>query len=218
MNIIILEDHPVLRDALLNYLTTKYEPENIEAFCTPKNATDYIRKNRIDLIIVDLEYKDDSCGLKFVKNFRKSNKETKLIAYTSHKVFSIISELKSCGFNSYICKEESFDQLTLTIDRVMKKSSNSFFESPSYVQFMNERNTVTDKFFNTTYEQDHSLTPTERRVSNYVKQDPKLSNTELSKKLDIKLNTLKKHITSIYKKLNVSSKEGIALFLQNMEY
>ncbi len=71
-----------------------------------------------------------------------------------------------------------------------------------------------NKFFSSEYEREISLTPTENKVCQLIAVNPKVDNTILAKQMEMKLNTLKKHITSIYKKLDVHSKEGVVIYNQ----
>jgi len=213
MNIVIVEDHSVLLFGLREILVSKLDINSIGGFCMPTKAMDQVKWSETDLLIADLEFKNGECGIDFVKKLRVRYPKLRVIAYSSHKIFSVLNELKRSGFNSYVCKEMPVKELIYTIGIVMKQSANGFYESDSYRKFMHDRKTVENKFFSSTYEKQVSLTPTEKRVCEMIALNPHIDNLILANSLDMKLNTLKKHITSIYKTLNVKSKEGILIFL-----
>lgn len=215
MNIVIVEDHPVVLYGLIEILENKLQASSIKGFCTPTKAECQVNWQSVDLVIVDFEFKSKDCGINFAKSLRSKYSNLRIIAYSSHKIFSVLNQLKRTGFNSYECKEMPIKDFITTINRVLNQPVNYFYESESYKKYMLERKTVENKFFSSKYERDISLTPTERAVCNKIIFTPKIDNSVLAKELDMKLNTLKKHITSIYKKLDVRSKEGIALALES---
>ncbi len=214
MNVVIVEDHAVLLYGLIEIIESKLEVSSIEGFCTSAKSEYHAKWLETDLLIADLEFKNGECGIDFVKKLRVRYPKIRIIAYSSHKIFSVLNKLKRSGFNSYVCKEMPVKELINTIGMVMKQSPNVFYESGSYRKFMHERKTVENKFFSSKYERDISLTPTERVVCERIADMPKIDNSILAKDLNMKLNTLKKHITSIYKKLDVHSKEGVVIYNQ----
>jgi DNA-binding NarL/FixJ family response regulator len=214
MNVVIVEDHSVLLYGLIEIVESKFELDSIEGFCTPTKAESHVNWQDVDLLIVDLEFKNGDCGINFANCLRKAYSKLRIIAYSSHKIFSVLNQLKRNGFNSYVCKEMPIKELINTIDVVIKQSVNGFYESDSYRKFMHDRKTVENKFFTSLYEKQVSLTPTENKVCQLIAINPKLDNTILAKQMEMKLNTLKKHITSIYKKLDVKSKEGICMLIK----
>jgi len=213
INVVIVEDHSVLLYGLVEIVEGKFELASVEGFCTPTKAESHVHWQHVDLLIVDLEFKNGDCGIDLVNRLRRTYSNLRIIAYSSHKIFSVLNQLKRNGFNSYVCKEMPIKELIYTIDMVMKQSDKVFYESDSYRKFMHDRKTVERKFFTSIYEKQVSLTPTENRVCQLIAVNPKVDNTILARQMEMKLNTLKKHITSIYKKLNVHSKEGIVLFV-----
>ena len=214
INVVIVEDHSVLLSGLIDLVENKLEVSSVKGFCTPLKTECHVDWQSVDLVIVDLEFKNGDCGIEFANKLRREYPDLRIIAYSSHKIFSILNQLKRNGFNSYVCKERPIKELIDTINKVTKQSVNVFYESDSYREFMHDRKIVENKFFSSTYEKHVSLTPTENRVCQLIAANPKIDNTILAKQMEMKLNTLKKHITSIYKKLDVHSKDGIVLFVE----
>jgi len=209
MNVVIVEDHSVLLYGLTDILEDKLDDPLIKGFCTPAKAELETNWTETDLLITDLEFKNDESGLDLTKRLRSQFPKLRIIAYSTHKILSILNGLKKNGFNSYVCKEMPVKELLVSIDKVMQQTPKVFYESNSYKTFMHERKLVEEKMFASSYERNVSLTPTEKLVCKKISQNPQITNLDLAIDLKIELNTLKKHITSIYKKLGVKSKEGI---------
>ncbi len=136
MNVIIVEDHSVLLYGLIEIIEHKFQLVSVEGFCTPVKTESHVNWQDVDLLIVDLEFKNGDCGIKFANSLRKVYPDLHIIAYSSHKIFSVLNQLKRNGFNSYVCKEMPIKELINTIDVVMKQSVNSFYESDSYRKFI----------------------------------------------------------------------------------
>lgn len=217
MKTIIVEDHPLLQEAIKNLFLNNFPESEIECFSSPKRALMHIQNRKADVMTVDLEYSDGSCGINFVSEVRKFNDTTRIVAYTSHKVFQILNSLKKAGFNSYVCKESIDRELIDTIEYVLKKSVNSFYESPSFKNNIDEHILIEEKFFSSEYEKLKTLTKTEVKAIDIITNNREISNEDLAENLGIKTTTVKKHITNIYNKIRVSSKEGIALFFNHIK-
>jgi len=216
MNVVIVEDHSVLLYGLTDILKNKMDVSSVKGFCTPAKAELEVNWTDTDLLITDLEFKNGDNGLSFAKRLRSHFPELRTIAYSTHKIFSILNELRRSGLNSYVCKEMPMKELLEAIDIVMSQSPKSFFETNSFKTFMHDRKLVEEKFFTSNYERNVSLTPTEKMVCEKIAVNPRIDNLELSVQLNMQLNTLKKHITSIYKKMNVHSKEGMLIAFESL--
>ena len=101
------------------------------------------------------------------------------------------------------CKDNiDFSEKDLFICEILKEHLNYRFwrDSPAYKQNLN----VIDHYKFTLIANENQLTKRETEVCELLMQD--LYHNEISEKLYISNNTLKKHITSIYKKCSVSNK------------
>ncbi len=216
MNILILEDHPILLKAIFGIVSENFNANDIFSYDSPKKALTEINSKNIDLMLVDLEYANKECGINYVTEIRKIDPCVRIIAYTSHKIFQILNGLKGHGFNGYVSKEASDTELIETINKVMKLSSDEFFESDSYKKYMFNHQYIEEKYFCSEYETLKSLTKAEIKAIDIITRKKDISNKELADDLGVKTTTVKKHLSNIYHKIKVSSKEGIALFFRHL--
>ncbi|GAB7088749.1 response regulator transcription factor [Marinifilum fragile] len=212
MNIVVIEDHHLLKKASAELLTEMYPDANIESFTYPSKAKAYIQNREIHLMLVDLEYNNKEDGIAFIKELKKIRKELKCIAYTSHNLNQILKDIRSAGFNSYLNKDVGEDEIVSAIDAVMNLHPDVFFESSSFLKHKKAIEEQDNKYYNTDYEMLKSLTKTEKKALKLISEDSTSNNDHLAHKLGIQLNTLKKHLSNIYRKLNVRSKDGLKHF------
>jgi len=212
MNILITEDHPLLRSALVESLEKWYPEAHIESFTYPSLAKNRVQNHPVDLMLVDLEYNNKECGIQFVKDVKQSRQEIKAIAYTSHKLNQILKDIKNAGFNSYVNKDVELHEVCETIESVLEQPANVFYESASFIRHRKAIEDQESKYYSSDYEKLKSLTKTEKKALQLIAEENTSNNNQLADKLGVQLNTMKKHLSNIYRKLNVRSKDGVKHF------
>lgn len=205
----------MLLSGLRMQLEEAFPAAEICCFSNPDKAQHHLDWNVVDLLITDLEFASD-CGIDLAKKLKSDYPALKVVAYTSHKTASILKQIRPSKFNSYICKEASPQELINIIHRVLKVSANTFTKSSCYYDIKQMTNQAQNNFFSSDYKSNNSLTPTEKLICEMICNNSLIQNKGLAKQLNISENTLKKHITSIYKKLSVKSKEGIKLHFDSV--
>lgn len=214
MNIVVIEDHHLLKKASADLLAEMYPEAHIESFTYPSKATAYIQNHEIHLMLVDYEYygRKNEDIISFVAELKQKRKNIKCIAYTNHKLSIIIKDLRKAKFNSYLNKDAKIEDIVSTINAVMNQDSDDFYESPSYLKHKQTVEEEKQKFFISDFEKQKSLTKTELKVTETTSENSSDSNEQLASKLGISLNTLKKHLSNIYRKLDIKSKDGLKHF------
>jgi DNA-binding NarL/FixJ family response regulator len=210
MNILVLEDHPLMLDSIAKHVESSVE-SNVYKTSNINEAECIVFKNKIDLLILDLELKDGACGINFYKNIKTKFPNLKAVAYTSFSSLHILKQIQDAKFNSYVFKQDEIRYLNEAILKVSENTSDTFYKSSSFNKQLDKFEGCINKFFNKSYSVDKSLTKQEKLIMDIVDKDPTISNSQIADMTDSKVNTVKKHITSIYKKLCVNSKEGIAI-------
>ncbi|MCY1635099.1 response regulator [Marinifilum sp. D737] len=219
MNIVVIEDHHLLKKASADLLAEMYPEAHIESFTYPSKATAYIQNHEIHLMMVDYEYTDrkNEDIISFVAELKRKRKNIKCIAYTNYKLNVILKDLLKAKFNSYLNKDAKIKDIVSTIDAVMNQDSDTFYESPSYLEHKRKVVVENKRFYISDKEKEDSLTKTELKVTKTTSENSKDSNEQLASKLGITLNTLKKHLSNIYRKLDIKSKEGLKHFYDRVK-
>ncbi len=217
MNVIIIEDHPLLKAAIVQMVSEFYPEAQVDSYTYPSLALPILQNRHVDLMLVDLEYNNKECGISFINQYRDLNKNCRYIAYTSHKVNQILKEIKRAGFNAYLNKEAKVNEIAECIAAVLSRDAHLFYESKSYRDQIDALEDAEKKFYNSDYEKLKSLTKTESKALHLIAEEDTTTNQQLAEKLGVQLNTMKKHLTNIYRKLNVKSKDGVRHFSERVK-
>lgn len=221
-NVLIVEDHALTSFALktslsnLDFINKIFEAES------SKCAFEIIKKNKIDLIIMDLGLPDLN-GIETSKEIKKFNEKAKIIILTSHQEKDEVQQCLEAGINAYCTKDIKPDKLINVIKDVLDGSlyfdstvaqfvlnynskNNSNLESKDD---LNDNKENQEKNHTLTIKDCYNLTQQEKRVLILLASGN--NNSQIAKKLKISINTTKVHVCSILQKMNVEDRTQAAI-------
>ena len=197
-NILLVDDNPkYLNDALPFY------GYNVTSVTDGVQALRYLKKNSesVDLILLDVMMPNMN-GWETLKSSRQDNtlKHKPVIMITAvNEDQKMISGLRN-GADDYIVKPFILPNLLARIEAVLRRCSWNSSKQSS----------------NTTAEQPETpLTAREKEILRLVAQGA--SNKEIADTLVVKEVTVKTHLNSVFKKLNVSSRTQAVLKAMQMD-
>ena len=202
MKIIIVDDHPLVREGLALYLNMEEDIEVIGVCANVSEALSMLKSEKPDLALIDLKLGKE-CGLDIVKSAREWECSSKFIILTSSTSYEDFLMTVKCNVDGYILKEALPEELLYAIRLV---SCGRRYYDPKLMEYKlhyNEHNF---------YEQ---LTPREREVLYEIGRG--LSNQQIAKKLFITESTVKKHVGQIFAKLGLKDRTQAALYANNIE-
>ena len=198
MNILIVDDHPLVRKGILSALSCeKYIDIIFEACCT-EEALNIINSQHLSLVIVDL-YLGKEDGLEIIKKAKKAESKVKFIILTSSVKNGDFTRSEEAGADGYIIKDAFAEDIIYAIRTVLKGKR---FIDPEIIEYQ-VKNSYGESF--------EDLTPREYDV--LIELGKGLSNYEIAHKLFISENTVKKHVSSILLKLQVNHRTQAALMV-----
>ena len=197
--IIIVDDHPLVRQGLISLFSFEEDLNCIGKAATNDEAFQLIIENKPDIVLVDLRLGSES-GFDLVKKVSsKNNFVCKFIVLTSSAHLADFHKAKEVGAHGYILKEALPEELLFAIRLV---SSGRKYYDPGIMEIV-MGDSEEDDFVS-------SLTPKEIEVLRELGSG--LSNREIASKLFISENTVKKHVSQILDKLQLSDRTQAALF------
>lgn len=199
MNILIVDDHPLVRKGISSTLSFEDNIDMIFEASTVDEAIKLINFNKLDLAIVDLSLgKED--GLEIVKKTKsKKNNEldTKFVILTSSVRKDDFTRSEEAGIDGYILKDAFSEDIIYAINVVLRGRK---FIDPEITKF---------QLSNSSKNYLSELTPREYDV--LMELGKGLSNYEIAKELFISKNTVKKHVSNVLLKLQLSHRTQAAL-------
>lgn len=204
MKILIVDDHPLVRKGVLSTLSFEKDIEKIMEASNINEGMSLLRKERPDLVIVDL-YLGDEDGLEIIERARKNNIDTKFLVLTSSLKKEDFNRAEEFGVNGYILKEAFVEDILYAIHVVMRGQR---FVDPEILKYSPSNNII-----------DNHLSELTRRESDVLAVLAKgMSNQQIADELFISEHTVKKHVSSILSKLELEHRTQAALLVNDRMY
>ncbi|MFD1929282.1 response regulator [Sporosarcina siberiensis] len=201
MKVVIVDDHPLVRKGLKSLLTLDGSMEVLGEAANSREALLLFSSVKPDLAIVDLRLGSES-GLDLIEEALRQGVECKFVVFTTSSNEDMFRRAKEIGVAGYILKEAFPDELLHAL-RLIGRGRRYY--DPGVLDMIMESSTLTE--INDSREQ---LTPREKEV--LIEMGKGLSNKEISNSLFITEFTVKKHVSQILAKLDVSDRTRAALY------
>ena len=186
IRVLIVDDHAVVREGLI----TAFTQANLEVLgsaATVAEAIAQIARTNPDVVVVDLNLPDGS-GFEIIQWIRSISKEIGIVILTLNSGPEFVLAAMKSGANSFIVKTAPVSEIVSAIKHC--------FSSPHGFSAKGLPALATSV--------DHLLTA--REIDVLMKISLGLSNQEIAKQLFLSQSTVKSHITSIFRKLNVDNR------------
>lgn len=190
--VLIVDDHPLMRRGLHQLLQLDSRFHVVAEASNGTEALMLARQMQPDLVLLDLNMKGLS-GLETLQILRSESIPCRVVILTVSDSRSDFFTLLDAGVDGYLLKDSEPEQMLAQIINVAE-GGQAFSES---MQLWRESNTWQDDPF-------AILTARETDVLKEVARG--LSNKEVSENLSISEQTVKVHIRSLLRKLNVRSR------------
>jgi len=200
MRIVIIDDHPLVRQGLSTVLSIENDISVVGEASTAKEGISLVCEKRPDIAIVDLRL-GDSCGLDTIQSCKEQVPECKYVVLTSSADRDDFCRAEEIGVDGYILKQ-AFPEEIVTAVRLVHRGRKYF--DPIMVEHI---------IHNKVHDPLSVLTSRERDVFNALGEG--LRNREIAQKLYITEFTVKKHVSQILAKLDLSDRTQAALLARS---
>ena len=198
--ILIVDDHPLVREGLKSILRPATEYEVIGQAGRARDALHLVKSLKPDLVLLDLSLPDKS-GLELSRQIRKISPSTRIMIVSMHSKVDYIVKAFQAGATGYMTKESATESLLGGIERVL---NGEYFMNGSVSHRVVEKLMETPekeiKITDAAYE---TLTPREQEVMVLLAEG--YSAKEDAEKLFISPKTVENHRTKIMNKLGLHS-------------
>lgn len=199
MKILIVDDHPLVRKGILSTLSFEEDIQKVLEASNVNDAVNLIERERPELAIVDLNLGSED-GLDIVIRSKIKDIDTKFMILTSSIKKDDYIRSEEAGVDGYILKEAFAEDILYAIHVVLR--GRKFIDS-EVIRYQ-AANPTQDRYLK-------ELTPRESDV--LVELGKGLSNYEIASKLYISENTVKKHVSNILSKLELTHRTQAALLV-----
>lgn len=202
MKMLLISESFIVREALKALFTKNLEVSSIEVvndLCNLKKC------DLQDINFIFLDMKENlSDKMKFLHIVKEKYENIKIITLDLNKDINIFKEIVEIGVEGYIVDIDDKDEFIYTIKRVFK--GKKVYEAELLQAVLNE-----NKLNNIDV-----LTPREKDVLHNISKG--YDNKEIAKSLYISNYTVKKHVSSILKKLNLKNRQEAIVYVNKNKF
>ena len=203
IRIMVFDDHPILRDGVINILKTQKDIEVVGEGSCYTEAIDQSKELHPDIIVLDISMPGG--GIEAARDIHEFLPATRIIMLTASEDDKDVMSALQVGASAYILKGIGGVEL---IGIVRKVASGETYISPSIATAIlghtqNEKPEWLEK-----------LNPRETEVLEYLSQGA--SNKIIAEKLFLSEKTIKHYVSNILHKLKVKNRVEAALMAQKL--
>ncbi len=204
-NILIVEDHALIRFGLKTAFETKEFINEIYETSNGEDAVNIVKNKNIDAVIMDLGLPLMN-GIEATKIIKAIKNDIKIIILTSHSSEEEVINSIKAGARAYCSKDINPETLAYIVLSVI--NGDLWFDSKVSDIVINALSN-NRKILNNENMDNYNLTDREKDVIEYLCEG--LTNSEISKLLDVSVNTVKVHVSSIIQKLGVEDRTQVVV-------
>jgi DNA-binding NarL/FixJ family response regulator len=201
--VLVADDHGVVRHGLRVLLESQPGVQVCGEARTGREAIDYVKKEKPDLLILDLTMPDMN-GLEVMRAIRKESSSTDVVILTMHFSEEVARELLRCGALGYVLKSDADTELLAALDharhrqpfftgRLAISMAQNYVRSPGETTGSGEDGVLPNA----------ALTPRESEVVKLLAEGK--SNKEAASTLGVSTRTIESHRNHIMRKMNFAS-------------
>lgn len=204
MKILIVDDHALFRSGMVHLLQSlSPTPEVIESenLCSAQAILSTV--SDIDLVLLDLKL-TDSVGVDSLLTLRKQAADTTIVVLSGEQDPAVIHQCIDNGAMGFITKSTTHDELLIAIRRIVAGGvylPMDIMNNERVVQSARERSDVALLA---------SLSDRQREVLAYLLQGK--PNKTISNNMDISQNTVKAHLSAIFRTLGARNRTEAVYF------
>ncbi|WP_027381324.1 response regulator [Chryseobacterium daeguense] len=196
ISIAIVEDEKNYNNALKKVIDYQHDMKVIGQFFDGKEALEKLSDMNPDVVMMDIQLQD-MLGIDIIEKLKKEMPKTQFIICTSFEDDEKIFNSLKAGATGYLIKGESMDKILSSIRDVYNGGAPMSFSIARRVLSHFEKKTSETQIFD-------QLTDREKEILELLSQG--LLYKEIADKKFISIDTVKKHVGNIYKKLQVNNK------------
>ncbi|MDQ0780613.1 response regulator [Chryseobacterium sp. W4I1] len=114
INIIIVDDHPIVIEGLKMMLSSQLGFTVSQSFTSGSEIIDFIKSHQVDIILLDITLPDAN-GIELCREIKKISPATSVIMFSNRSERSIIMQSIQNGASGYLLKNTSIDELVVCI-------------------------------------------------------------------------------------------------------
>ena len=210
MRLLVVEDHPLFRDALVGVIATAFANAEVFQALSIESALDILdSKGPVDIILLDLSM-PGTTSLLGAFRVRAAAPKSALVIVSAYDSARIVGYAMALGIFGYIPKSTPKAELIQSIRSILE--GEVYVPKRLHGRAAARRSSVEIQDL---LRQLSCLTPQQLRVLDMICRG--LQNKHIAYELDISVTTVKVHVTEILRKLGVRSRTNAIIELSRLD-
>jgi DNA-binding NarL/FixJ family response regulator len=203
ISVVLADDHVLVRKGLKKLLEMESDIEVVGEASNGLEAVEEVRTKDPDVVLIDINMPKLN-GVEATRLLKKEKCRAKIIALTIYDDREYLLELLKIGVSGYLLKDIEPHALVEAVRAVSR--------GETYIQPTLTRALVAEykRLSQPLQKTGRPLTAREKEVMAYIAEG--MSNIEISEKLGISEKTVKNHVSSILRKLNLMDRTQVAVY------
>jgi len=199
IRILIVDDHPMVRSGLQDFILTRDGMQLVGEAQNGVEAVEFCATHDVDVVLMDMVMPLMD-GSEATRRILALGKPVKVIALTSFHEQNLVEQAMKAGATSYLLKNVTAQEL---VEAIKAASGGFSMLAPEATKALIQSN-------NPKHEVGYDLTEKEREILAFLVKG--LSNQEISNQLHISISTVKYHTANIFSKLGVRNRVEATTF------
>lgn len=212
MRILVIDDHPLFREVIVQHLKDLFLPKIVTVFeaASSEEAQQISQYQEFDIILLDINLPGLDGTLLFPK-LRKRYQSSLIVILSSLHAPDVAKNLIDQGANGYLSKSDGAREIDNAIKLIL---SGEVYISPLVLAGRDSLSMYSRSNIQKYNENFGKLTSRQQEVAKLIAEG--LPNKLIASKLHCTEGTVKLHVSSILKRLNVHNRTEVALEISNV--
>lgn len=202
VKVMITDDHSLIREGLKQLLELKGDFQVIAEACDGIDCMEKLKEQIPDVLLLDINMPRMN-GLEVLQKIKDEKIDVKILVLTVHNEVEYLLKAVDIGINGYLLKDSESSELKKAILSVVDGED---YIQPSLIPVLNAK--MIDRDMDS--EKIEKLTKRELEVLKLLAVG--MYNKGVADELHISERTVKNHVSSIFKKIDVSDRTQAAVF------
>lgn len=202
IKVMLVDDHVLMREGIRQLLEFDSDIKVVDEASNGKECIEKLEKNIPDILLLDINMPKMN-GIEVLEELKKRKINIRVLMLTVHNEIEYLIKANDIGVNGYILKDSESAEL--------KKAIYTIMEGETYIQ-PNLIPALNNRLVNRDVDQDKIAKLTKREYELLVQVALGISNREIANSLEISERTVKNHLSSVFKKIDVGDRTQAAVF------
>lgn len=209
MNILIIDDHPIIEEGLKSRILKIIPTAKFFFADNLRNTISVIHKSTIELVFCDLEFNNtpEIDGFIIAEKILEQNPSIKIIAHTNYNSYRVMKKVQEAGFKSFLYKGCSFKDFSDTVTNVIKRGD---YTSQSMKDLLKKRKVFLNSVFADSLYGVSDLSNRELELTLLSKETT--DRNVLAEKMGNTSSTIDSYFQHIISKLKLKNRAEVAMF------